>query len=133
MSTWFGNDAAGLADADAHQQKKHGQAETKPFTNFTVFHDNLITRLKALSHIQTEFEKRVKDADQRYSEKLADMRKQLDLRWKQIDKFETSVKALAEAKSAWRKKLSAKEGEVEALQVRGGSNAYVRGTSLGPF
>lgn len=75
-------------------------------------------RLKALSHIQTEFEKRVKDADQRYSDKLADMRKQLDLRWKQIDKFEASVKTLAEAKSVWRKKLSAKEGEIEALQVR---------------
>ena len=99
-------------------QKKNGQAETKPFTNFSVFHDNLITRLKALSHIQTEFEKRVKDADQRYSDKLADMRKQLDLRWKQIDKFEASVKTLAEAKAVWRKKLSAKDGEIEALQVR---------------
>ncbi|KAI1785614.1 hypothetical protein LXA43DRAFT_1036902 [Ganoderma leucocontextum] len=97
--------------------KKHGQAETKPFTNFNVFHDNLITRLKALSHIQTEFEKRVKDADQRYTDKLTDMRKQLDLRWKQIDKFEASVKTLAEAKAVWRKKLSAKEGELEALQA----------------
>lgn len=46
------------------------------------------------------------------------MRKQLDLRWKQIDKFEASVKTLAEAKALWRKKLSAKEGEIEALQVR---------------
>lgn len=98
-------------------QKKHGQAETKPFTNFSVFHDNLITRLKALSHIQSEFEKRVKEAEQRYSDKLNDMRKQLDLRWKQIDKFEASVKTLAEAKAAWRKKLSAKDGEIEALQV----------------
>lgn len=46
------------------------------------------------------------------------MRKQLDLRWKQIDKFEASVKTLAEAKAVWRKKLSAKDGEIEALQVR---------------
>jgi len=35
-----------------------GQAETKPFTNFSVFHDNLITRLKALSQIQLDFDKR---------------------------------------------------------------------------
>ena len=83
-----------------------------------MFHDNLITRLKALSHIQSEFEKRTKEAEQRYSDKLNDMRKQLDLRWKQIDKFEASVKTLAEAKALWRKKLSAKEGEIEALQVR---------------
>ena len=110
-----------LSDADASrflQQKKHGQAETKPFTNFSVFHDNLITRLKALSQIQNDFERRVKEAEQRYSDKLNDMRKQLDLRWKQIDKFEASVKTLAEAKATWRKKLSAKEGEIEALQVR---------------
>ena len=99
-------------------QKKHGQAETKPFTNFSVFHDNLITRLKALSQIQTDFEKRVKEAEQRYTDRLNDMRKQLDLRWKQIDKFEASVKALAEAKALWRKKLSTKEGEIEALQAR---------------
>lgn len=110
--------ALGCACADRSLQKKHGQAETKPFTNFSVFHDNLITRLKALSQIQTDFEKRTKEAEQRYADKLNDMRKQLDLRWKQIDKFEASVKTLAEAKALWRKKLSAKEGEIEALQVR---------------
>ncbi|KAI9069427.1 hypothetical protein FKP32DRAFT_1640799 [Trametes sanguinea] len=97
--------------------KKHGQAETKPFTNFSVFHDNLITRLKALSQIQTDFEKRVKDAESRYTDKLNDMKKQLDLRWKQIDKFEASVRTLAEAKAVWRKKLAAKDGEIEALQA----------------
>ena len=74
--------------------------------------------MKALSHIQSEFEKRVKEAEQRYTDKLHDMRKQLDLRWKQIDKFEASVKTIAEAKATWRKKLAAKEGEIEALQVR---------------
>ncbi|KAH9923702.1 uncharacterized protein BXZ73DRAFT_50841 [Epithele typhae] len=97
--------------------KKNGQAETKPFTNFSVFHDNLITRLKALSHIQSEFDKRVKEAEQRYSDKLTDMRKQLDLRWRQIDKFEASVKTIAEAKATWRKKLATKDGEIEALQA----------------
>jgi hypothetical protein len=45
------------------------------------------------------------------------MRKQLDSRWKQLDKFETSVKTIGEAKTTWRKKLSTKEGEVEALKV----------------
>ncbi len=50
-------------------------------------------------------------------EKLTDMRKQLDARWKQIDKFETSVKAYAEVKAGWRRKFSAKEGELEAIKV----------------
>ncbi|KAJ3856076.1 hypothetical protein EV368DRAFT_33225 [Lentinula lateritia] len=97
--------------------KKSGQAETKPFTNFGVFHDNLITRLKALSQIQTDFDKRCKDIEGRFTEKMADMRKQLDNRWKQIDKFEAGVKAFAETKTTWRRKYNSKEGEVEALKT----------------
>src|SRR5438309_67670 len=46
------------------------------------------------------------------------MRKQLDNRWKQIDKFEGSLKTYAETKAAWKKKLSQREGELEALRVR---------------
>lgn len=45
------------------------------------------------------------------------MRKQLDARWRQLDKFEVSVRTLADSKSAWRKKLALKEGEVEALKT----------------
>ena len=83
-----------------------------------MFHDNLITRLKALSQIQLDFDKRCKEAEARFTEKFGDMRKQMESRWRQLDKFETSVKAIAEAKSTWRKKMSAKEGEIEALKVR---------------
>ncbi|PBK71752.1 hypothetical protein ARMSODRAFT_954593 [Armillaria solidipes] len=93
------------------------KGETKPFTNFSVFHDNLITRLKALSQIQLDFDKRCKEVEGRFAEKLTDMRKQLDARWKQIDKFETSVKAYAEVKAGWRRKFSAKEGELEAIKT----------------
>ena len=41
----------------------------------------------------------------------------MESRWRQLDKFETSVKAIAEAKSTWRKKMSVREGEIEALKV----------------
>ena len=44
------------------------------------------------------------------------MRKQLDRRWKQIDKFENSVKTYAETKAGWRHKFSA-EGELEVIEV----------------
>ena len=82
-----------------------------------MFHDNLITRLKALSQIQLDFDKRVKETETRFTEKLSDMRRQLDTRWKQIDKFESSVKAYAEAKATWRRKYVTKEGELEAFKV----------------
>ncbi|KAL0063667.1 hypothetical protein AAF712_009359 [Marasmius tenuissimus] len=97
--------------------KKGGQAETKPFTNFGVFHDNLLSRLKTLSQIQAEFDKRCKEAEGRFMEKITEMKKQLDNRWKQIDKFETSVRAYADAKATWKRKMSAKEGELEALRA----------------
>ncbi|KAH9061156.1 hypothetical protein EDB87DRAFT_1612256 [Lactarius vividus] len=86
--------------------KKGGQAETKPYTNFGIFHDNLISRLKSLSQIQLDFEKR----------KLNEIRKSLDHRWRQLDKFETSVKQCADAKTTIRRKLSAKEGELESAK-----------------
>ncbi|PFH53520.1 hypothetical protein AMATHDRAFT_1175 [Amanita thiersii Skay4041] len=97
--------------------KKGGQAETKPFTNFGVFHDNLITRLKALSQIQLDFDKRVKEAEVRFNDRLIEMRKQLDHRWKQIDKFETSLKTFSETKVQWRRKVNTKEAEIEALKT----------------
>ncbi|KAF9528211.1 hypothetical protein CPB83DRAFT_814130 [Crepidotus variabilis] len=97
--------------------KKAGQAETKPFTNFSVFHDNLITRLKALSQIQMDFEKRCKDTESRFTEKINDMRKQLESRWRQIDKFEGSLKTYAETKAGWKRKFAQKEGELDALKT----------------
>ena len=47
------------------------KGEAKPFTNFTVFHDNLISRLKALSQIQLEFDKRCKEAESKFQDRLA--------------------------------------------------------------
>lgn len=77
----------------------------------------MITRLKQLSQIQLDFDKRCKDAEARFVERLADMRKQLDARWKQLDKFEASLKGVADAKAAWRRKLVSKEGELDAIKV----------------
>ena len=94
------------------------KTETKPFTNYTVFHANMVARLKQLSQIQLDFDKRCREAESKFADKLNDMRRQLESRWRQIDKFETSVRALTEAKAAWRKKLATREGELEALRVR---------------
>lgn len=60
----------------------------------------------------------MKDAETRYAEKLGDIKKQLDNRWKQIDKFEGSLKTYADTKSTWRRKMNAKDGEIEAMRVR---------------
>ncbi|EMD34205.1 hypothetical protein CERSUDRAFT_55205 [Gelatoporia subvermispora B] len=100
-----------------YMDKILGVDKTPPFTNFAVFHDNLITRLKALSQVQLDFDKRAKETEARYTDKLTDMRKQIEQRWRQLDRFEASLKVLAEAKAAWRKKMAMKDGELEAHKV----------------
>ncbi|KAK0205651.1 hypothetical protein IW262DRAFT_1422035, partial [Armillaria fumosa] len=100
------------------------KGETKPFTNFSVFHDNLITRLKALTQIQLDFDKRCKEVEGRFMDKLTDMRKQLDARWKQVDKFEAHAKAYGE--------FSAKEGELEAMKTTNAEMAVQLGSMTRP-
>ena len=82
-----------------------------------MFHDNLIMRLKALSHIQLDFDNRCKEAEGRFKEKLTDIRKQVDGRWKHIDNFETSTKLYAQTKVTWGRKFSIKEEELEVIKV----------------
>jgi hypothetical protein len=98
-------------------QKKGASAEVKPFTNFTAFHDNLITRLKSLSHIHTDFDRRCKEAELRSTERLDGIKKQLDARWRQLDKFEASVSKIAEQKGSWRRKYHEKDSECEIYKV----------------
>ena len=74
-------------------------------------------RLKALSQIQLDFDRQCTEAEARFTEKLSDTRKQLDHWWKQIDKFESSVKTYVETKAGWRRKFSVKEGELQVIEV----------------
>jgi hypothetical protein len=53
----------------------------------------------------------------RFSEKMNRVRKQLDNRWKQIDKFEASIKSYADIEASWRRRFSSKEDELEAVKV----------------
>jgi hypothetical protein len=71
-----------------------------------------------LSKVQTDFEKRVREVETRYTEKLEGIRRQLDQRWKQLDKFEISVGKIADQKVTWRRKYQEKDGELESIRVR---------------
>jgi hypothetical protein len=77
----------------------------------------LISKLKSLSQIQLDFDKRAKEAEARLMENYTAAKRQLDNYSKQIDGFEKSVKAVAEHKHAWRRKCMAKEGELESMKV----------------
>jgi hypothetical protein len=103
-----------------------------------VFHDNLVSRLKAISQIQLDFDRRVKSVEAGFTDKIgsvvlvsqpschahllrySELSKQLERRWKQIDKFEASVQKLSQDKTAWRKKINLKDGELEAVKASTG-------------
>ncbi|EJU05899.1 hypothetical protein DACRYDRAFT_86834 [Dacryopinax primogenitus] len=114
-----------------------GQPDPKPFTNFPIFHEKLMGRLKSVSQIQLDFDKRCKEIEVHFTEKMGDLKKQLDQRWKQIDRFETTLKGAAEAKAKWRRQYSTKEGELDALKASNTElmnqvNAIRKGTSEAP-
>ncbi|KAF8595799.1 hypothetical protein BDV93DRAFT_480724 [Ceratobasidium sp. AG-I] len=95
---------------------KKRSGDGKPFTNFAVFHDRILERLRALTMLNSEFAKRAKELEIRLMGKIQEINKSLDNRIKGLDKFELSLKTVADARQAWRKKLVAKEGELDALR-----------------
>jgi hypothetical protein len=52
------------------QQRKGGQGEPKPFTNFAVFSDGLLARLKDISQLGQKFEQRAKEIEARFTNQL---------------------------------------------------------------
>ncbi|KAG8767238.1 hypothetical protein FRC12_006379 [Ceratobasidium sp. 428] len=95
---------------------KKRSGDGKPFTNFAVFHDRILERLRSLTMLNSEFAKRAKELETKLLGKIQDMNRSLDHRIKALDKFELSLKTVADARQAWRKKLVAKEGELDALR-----------------
>jgi hypothetical protein len=60
-----------LALLTRFSQRKPGQTEPKPFSNFSIFHDSLIHRVKAVNQIQVSFERRTKEIENKFSDQFA--------------------------------------------------------------
>ncbi|UZJ55513.1 hypothetical protein CBS101457_004833 [Exobasidium rhododendri] len=90
--------------------------DLKPFTNFAVFHDSLITRLRRVSDIQTQFEHRAKVIEDKFAEKLTGFKRLQDTRFRQIDRFEVAIKNAIDKQGQWRSRLVSKQTEVEAAK-----------------
>lgn len=87
-------------------------------SNFPVFRDTLLQRVRSISGARGELDKRVKDAEVRMEQKMGSLKRQLDAKWRALDGFEASVKKLELARTQWRTKYAAKEGELEAAKAR---------------
>ncbi|KAH7097868.1 hypothetical protein BKA62DRAFT_715056 [Auriculariales sp. MPI-PUGE-AT-0066] len=94
-----------------------GASTTKPFTNFVVFNDGLLTRLKALSALHAEFEKRVQTTEAKLMERVVELKRTFEGRWRVLERVEGSVKNLADAKASWRRKVATLQGELEGARA----------------
>ncbi|KAG0364245.1 hypothetical protein BGZ54_007700 [Gamsiella multidivaricata] len=90
----------------------------KPSTNFAYFSEHLLNRLKSLSKLFILFEKKAKELEDKSTGQLVHLKKQLDLKLRQLDRFETIVRNAADRQKKWREQLVKKQTENEELQAK---------------
>ncbi|GAA6058279.1 hypothetical protein JCM3770_002889 [Rhodotorula araucariae] len=89
----------------------------KPFSNFPVFHERLLERLRAVTGLQHSFERRARELEARFAEQLQVLKRQQDARHKQLDRFEAGLKSATEAQRQWRARVQSKTQELEAAKA----------------
>ncbi|KAE8243974.1 hypothetical protein A4X13_0g6869 [Tilletia indica] len=97
--------------------RRKSEADPRPFTNFAIFHDSLIARLKRISEIQSNFETRAKEIELKLSEQISTLKRQQETRFRQIDRFEVAVKNATDKQVQWRSRLMTKQGELDAAKA----------------
>lgn len=107
-----------ILGSDKAKTGKRGLAEAdlKPFTDFAVFNDSLIARLRRVSDIQTQFEQRAKAIEDQFADKLNGFKRLQDGRFRQIDRFEVAIKNAVDKQGQWRSRVVAKQNEVDTVK-----------------
>ncbi|KAG0004343.1 hypothetical protein BGZ79_009575 [Entomortierella chlamydospora] len=90
----------------------------KPSANFPYFSNHLISRLKSLSKLFILFEKKGKELEDKSTSQLIHLKKQLDIKLKQLDGFEASVRAAADRQRKWREQVVRSRAENEELLAK---------------
>ena len=103
-----------LASSDGSSPRKRD--ELKPFTNFDVFHSSLLSRLRRVFDTQLGVDQKAKDVEAKLLEKYTALKRQQDARFRQIDRFEASIKQATDKQAQWRSRLVAKQSELEAVK-----------------
>ncbi|KPV72942.1 uncharacterized protein RHOBADRAFT_55197 [Rhodotorula graminis WP1] len=104
----------------------------KPFSNFPVFHDRLLDRLRAVNGLQHSFERRTRELESKFVDQLEALKRQQDSRHKQLDRFEAGLKSATEAQRQWRARVQSKTTELEAAKAEVSSlQAQLRKSSHG--
>ncbi|KAG0067799.1 hypothetical protein BGZ89_005670 [Linnemannia elongata] len=95
-----------------------GNMLPKPSANFVYFSNHLISRLKSLSKLFILFEKKGKELEDKATSQLVQLKRQLDVKLKQLDRFETIVRDAADRQRKWREQLVKNKAINEDLQAK---------------
>ncbi|KAF9901299.1 hypothetical protein EC991_006281 [Linnemannia zychae] len=95
-----------------------GNMLPKPSANFVYFSNHLVSRLKSLSKLFILFEKKGKELEDKATSQLVQLRRQLDMKLKQLDRFETIVRDAADRQRKWREQLVKNKAINEDLQAK---------------
>ncbi|KAJ9120149.1 hypothetical protein QFC22_003048 [Naganishia vaughanmartiniae] len=88
-----------------------GLDEDVPSTS-TALREKLSVRLKHLTHLTTEYERKIRAVEIKLEHGISNLNRELDSKKRLLDNVETSVNKVAHAKQEWRAKLLAKEEEL---------------------
>ncbi|KNF01889.1 hypothetical protein PSTG_05006 [Puccinia striiformis f. sp. tritici PST-78] len=105
-----------LLNSGSTHRRINSNNDAKPFMNFTVFHESIINRLKSLGAMQSGFDTKIKEVEKKLEKQYTSLKRQHDSRMRQLDQFETTIKAATDTQRQWRARLTTKQGEVEAAR-----------------
>jgi hypothetical protein len=91
--------------------------EVRPQTNFGVFQDLLLLRIKRLLSLKRDVEKAVGETQRKWEAKYSSLQHNQDSRLRQLDRLESALKNAQDTQRAWKARLVMKSSEIDAHRV----------------
>ncbi|CAH1761916.1 3981_t:CDS:10 [Entrophospora sp. SA101] len=85
----------------------------KPSTNFKLFHEQLLSKLKTISAAYNNFDSRVKEIVIRWQEQYESLKNQMDLKISHIAKLENAINKIASNQEHWKEQARKAQNELE--------------------
>lgn len=108
--------SSGGSDDAAGSTPRRFSADPKPSTDFGAFHGVLVGRLKKLSEVKASFEKRAARMESAANDRMTNMKRQQESRFRQLDRLEGALKSASDKQGAWRSRVVAKQSELDSAK-----------------
>ncbi|KOS13603.1 hypothetical protein Malapachy_1781 [Malassezia pachydermatis] len=103
----------------AEDEAEAGPGESRLLqTHFSTFQDKLTQRLRRLASLQSRFTQRTHALEKAQSARLADLRREHEVRWHQVERMERTIRLATEKQAQWRRRVQDKEQELVEWQRR---------------